>query len=407
MKAICNSVELKKALSFAMGFVGKTSINVVHRKLYVKFIDDDHVLLKSTNGVLYSQVACPAEIVETGDEAYLIDAATFSSIVSTCREGPIKFAYGGKTTRLRITQGGLRRRLATEKPEDFPEIPNVGEENAFELSLSELSHYIGTITFAAASVYENPVLRGIYFDSENDFLIAADGMRLATVTFPMDISSEIVLIPETLGAMSSLLRVVDAPAITLRYGSAGWVQIEGDTASVWVGTLAGSYPAKGNVIMKTLLDRTDGTVINSTKDTLLPILNMASVYSDIAAQEQSTRGVVVEVKDKVIQFSIKTSSGGMDDQLLDQDVVGSDVTVMISPQQLHQAITACPTEDVVLRVFSPFEPIVITSLDESIGWTVIQTPMGSKETHAQWEEARKQFATEEEAPLEDDDYDDF
>ncbi len=405
MKAVCNSTDLQKALSFVMGFVGKSSVNVIHRKLYIQFTDD-HVLLRAANGITYAQVKCSSEITETEDQAYLIDAITFSSIVSTCRDDPIKFAYGGKTTRLRVTQEGLRRRLATEDVEDFPSIPKVGDENSFDLSISELAHYITTIGFAASTVYETPILRGILFDSKNNSLMAADGMRLATISFPMEISTEVVVIPETLVAITNLLRVVDTPDIVLKYGDAGWIEIAGDTASIWVGTLGGVYPAKGNTIVQTLLNRDDVVRIKTTKDTLSPVLNMASVYAGIAAQEQSSQGVTISIEDKTLRFSIKTIGGGMDDQLHDQDIEGPNMIILVNPQQLHQAIMACPTEEITLRMFSPFEPIVITSSDENIGWTVVQTPMGSKEVHAKWEEAQKQFDTE---PMKDDDdgYDDF
>ena len=175
MKFSCEKALLSAAVSTASRAVApKSSIPALEGILIEA---GDTLRLTGYNLETGIQATVPAEIREKG--SLVLSARLFSEIVRKMPDDMVTFVSNGYNVNIKCGLSEFNI-LATD-PEEFPELPEVDQQNALTLPQPVLRSMISQTLFAVSTNESRPVHTGSLFDVDGDSLsvVSVDGYRLA------------------------------------------------------------------------------------------------------------------------------------------------------------------------------------------------------------------------------------
>jgi DNA polymerase-3 subunit beta len=179
VKVSCLQENLQRALGqVSRAIATKTSLPVLSNVLLST--EDGRLKIAATNLEIGITTWITAEVETEGK--ITVDARLLGEFVATLPNEPVQLAANTAGTSLAVQSGRDKAAINGIDAEDFPVIPQVGEDaSSIEVDAQLLREMIGQVEFAAASDESRPVLAGVLVRFEGDVitLAAADGFRLA------------------------------------------------------------------------------------------------------------------------------------------------------------------------------------------------------------------------------------
>lgn len=175
MKFSCEKALLVSAVSTAgRAVAAKSSIPAL-----------EGILLEAESGLKLTgynletgiQTRVDAQIAEQG--SLVLPARLFGDIIRKLPDDVISFATDGLS--VNISCGMSDFHIMGTDPREFPELPDVENENGFLITQSHLKAMIGQTLFAVSDNESRPIHTGSLFEVENGTLtlVSVDGYRLA------------------------------------------------------------------------------------------------------------------------------------------------------------------------------------------------------------------------------------
>src|SRR6266700_707516 len=90
---------------------------------------------------------------------------------------------------VKLTSGGSTFRIMGIGKDEFPPLPEFGDEKAYALEQSELIGMLRSVSYAQSSDETRYILNGVYFNFRDGklTLVATDGRRLAHISKEMEV----------------------------------------------------------------------------------------------------------------------------------------------------------------------------------------------------------------------------
>ncbi len=128
---------------------------------------------------------CEAQV--SGEGAIAIQARKFSEIIRSLVDEKVSLDLG-EDKQLKIRSGRSQFRIHGLAPEDFPTLPQVGEDGAVDLDFSRLRSMIAKILFAVSTEESRFQLNGalLKLKAKGLEIVATDGHRLALIENAVD-----------------------------------------------------------------------------------------------------------------------------------------------------------------------------------------------------------------------------
>ena len=190
--------KLAKALNVVSRVAGgaKATLPVLNNVLIRA--NGEKVSLTTTNLDMAVVDFLPVKASEDG--VITVPAKLFAEFVANLpKENVVKITTSG--TKVITEAGKYSSTLNGVKAEDFPELPEMNEENAvkFKMGVDVFKAGVNQVIIASSNDMTRPALTGVYFNTfENSLFIAAtDGYRLAEKKFIGKVESEIKAIVPT------------------------------------------------------------------------------------------------------------------------------------------------------------------------------------------------------------------
>lgn len=147
-------------------------------------------------------------VISAKDGVITVPARLITEFVSNLPKGEkIKLKADG--VKLKITSGKYTSTINGASADDFPELPEIDEEQAvkYKIGVDEFKVGMSEIVVAASNDTTRPALTGVYFNTDNNilYIAASDGYRLAERKFISDVSSEVKVIVPT-ASLQEVLR---------------------------------------------------------------------------------------------------------------------------------------------------------------------------------------------------------
>lgn len=176
MKFTCEKEKLLSSLTLASRTVSPKS-NIAALEGILLEVVEDKITLTGFNMETGIQATLEAVVEEEG--TVVLSARLFVDIVRKMPNQEISFV--AKDHYITITCGQIQFQVMTIDPEDYPDLPEVGNSQGFVMEQGTLKTMIAATLFAVSKTDSRPIHTGSLFELEGKRLtvVSVDGYRLA------------------------------------------------------------------------------------------------------------------------------------------------------------------------------------------------------------------------------------
>ncbi len=189
MKFSVSSSELLKKMQVANGVIGSNPVLPILED-FLFSIEDNVLTIAATD--LETSVTTEIEVMSDSDGSVAIPARILLDTLKALPQQPITFNINEENNSIEITSAYGKYRLAGEKGEDFPKIPEPDIVDEITIQAPMLAQIIAKTLFATSNDELRPAMTGVYFQVDFGKLVcvATDAHKLVKYAFS-DISSDV------------------------------------------------------------------------------------------------------------------------------------------------------------------------------------------------------------------------
>lgn len=362
MKLIFKKSDLIEGINVVMKAVStKSSMTILECILidategFIKFTANDMDL-----GI---ETKVEGEIKEAGKIA--IEARIFSEIVRKLPDSEITFELEDDTKAL-ITCENSKFNILTQDAEDFSPLPKVEKNNKITISQLSLKNIIDQTIFAINDAEKNKVLTGELFEIKGNKLkvVALDKFRIAIRNIELKEEYDLgkVIIPgKSLNEISKILNGGMEDDVYIFFTNNHILFDLGDTTVV------------SRLIEDTNFFDTDKmissdykTKIEINKRIFMDCIDRATLL----IKEGESKPVFLTIKDGVLDLSINTFIGTMDEKI-DIAKEGEDLMISFNPKFLLDILKVLEDETITLYMTNSKAPCFIRNENNSYIYIVL------------------------------------
>lgn len=342
MKIQVSQAELARALGAVANVVSsKTTLPILSTILFdaraggltLAATDLDVTVVTRVKGV---------EIGKEGRAA--IPAAKFVPFARTL--GPDPVLVKSASDKVTITSGKARLEEPCMSPEDFPSLPKVQDETAFEMPSAVLGEMIRNTIYAISRDETRPALQGVLWelDAKNFTMVATDGHRLARVrrSHASGIKNARQLIASSAGLNQVLRLAEDEENVKVFLGERQLSFEIGDTL-VHTRLVEGHFPKYEQVIPKN-----NGRRVVCDRLTLADRIRRVKISAD-----RVTNQVRFELDGKVLGLSASGTEGSRAEDELLVEYDGDPVVIGFNHNYVEDVLKHMSAENVLLALDRP------------------------------------------------------
>src|SRR4051812_47043052 len=180
MKFKINRDHFSNGLAQVLNVVGSKAAMPILSNVLIE-AEKDYISLTTTNLDLGIRCKIKAEIKEGG--SVTLPVKRLATIVRELPNVDVTFD-GTPNHQVKLTSGGSTFRIVGIGKEEFPPLPEFGDDKSFTLEQAELTSMLKSVSYAQSSDETRYILNGVYFNFRDAklSLVATDGRRLALIS---------------------------------------------------------------------------------------------------------------------------------------------------------------------------------------------------------------------------------
>jgi DNA polymerase III subunit beta len=348
MKVICNRGALVEALSVAGTIVAartpKPALQCV--KLTA---EADRLIIAATDLEVAIRYTDSLVTVEQQGEA-LVPADKLRDIVRESSDDTLSIEQSGETADIK-GQDALFK-IFTQKPSDFPPIPDFEGEPQFELSGAILKRLISQTLFAVARESTRYAFNAVLISAKAKkvMMVATDGRRLALARGELSadrLGKETAQAMVPAKALSLLEKLIDSPddAIGVQI-SENRILFRTPSATLSSNLVEGQFPPYDEVVPKD----SDKKLLATTADLLSAIRRAALLTTE------ESRGVRMAFSNKGLVLTSRSPEAGEATVNFPAKFEGADIEIGFNPHFLTDALKIVNSDEVSLELTAPNRP---------------------------------------------------
>ncbi len=254
-----------------------------------------------------------------------------------------------------ISSGKDVLEIKTTPQEDFPTLPNEGEEIMI-LPQEQFSKNIREVLFCVATTEIKPEIASLYLYSNNDELISVgtDSYRLAEKRTPLKQNKQInILIPGRI--LSDTLAILEGDEGDLRLSQKeGTLTFSKDNLTVCIQTTQGQFPD-----YKQLFPKEHTTTATIIKDDLTKALNTTSLFTE------NYTPLTCQIENKTLILQTKNETLGSATQIINIQQEGNDIQANYNNRYFLDTLPHLTGKNLTLSFTTPNRPVVIKSAEDT------------------------------------------
>lgn len=242
--------------------------------------------------------------------------------------------------------------------DEYPQPPVVASQSTITLSCGELRDIIGKTLFAVSLDNARKILTGSLFEIEDNCLTVAavDGYRLAVVKKNLDgenKNAKLIIPGKTQGELVKILSGENDDKVKLSF-SDNYALFEVNGIVLTSRLIEGEFFAYKNTIPKEYkhIVETDCFEFNKAIERAEPIID-----------EVSKNCLKMKFGNNKIQIRCETVLGTVND-FVECDYPDEGMEIGFNFKYLHDATIRCEGERMLLKMNSPFNPLIVNSTDD-------------------------------------------
>jgi DNA polymerase-3 subunit beta len=373
MKVSCLQENLAKGLGIVSRAVSTRSTLPVLANVLLA-TDEGRLKLSATNLEVVITCWIGAKVAEEG--AITVPARTLNDLVNALPQGQVDMVLDSDTKTLHLACARTEANIKGIDHEEFPLIPEAGENNRHRIETETLKQMIAQVAFAAATDDARPTLTGVLTRIEGKTLsmAATDGFRLSIKSVELGVPSSDALeavIPAR--ALTELARIADEDSehifITMPDGR-NQVIFELENIVLVTQLIDGNFPDFQPVIPQSHSTR---TVLNAAE--FAQACKMAEIF---AREANHTARVRVEPGNELMSgyatVTATSSETGDNVAQIDASVEGEEIEIAFNVKYMSQVLGVMDAPQIALETTKSTDPGVLRPVGDE-NFTHVIMPM--------------------------------
>ncbi|MBX7120559.1 MAG: DNA polymerase III subunit beta [Opitutaceae bacterium] len=365
MKFKINRDHFSNGLAQVLNVVGsKTTMPILSNVLIEA--EKDVISLTTTNLDLGIRCRIKADVKESG--SVTLPVKRLATIVRELPNLDVT-VDSAPNHQVKITSGGSNFRIMGMGKEEFPPLPEFGEEKSFTVEQPELVAMLKSVAYAQSADETRYILNGVYFSFRDGklSLVATDGRRLALIAKEMEIPAEsagAIILPAR--TVNELLRMLDKGdkvkidfserrcsfQIGTNKDTSGLV----DSIYLYSKVVEGNYPNFQQVIPKETHQR-----IKLERELLLQCIHRAALVTS-----EKANSVKLKLSSNLLEIMAQSPDFGEAHESMAINYSGPDLQAAFNPAFLMDPLRSLTKDEVFLEVKDEVSPGVFKTLDNFI-----------------------------------------
>ena len=365
MKFKINRDHFANGLAQGLNVVGSKSTMPILSNVLIE-AEKDQISLTTTNLDLGIRCKIKAEVKETG--AVTLPVKRLAGIVRELPNVDVTFD-GSPNHQVKPTSGGSTFRIMGIGKDEFPPLPEFGEEKAYSLEQAELVTMLKSVAYAQSTDETRYILNGVYFNFKDGklALVATDGRRLALVAKEMDVPAEsagaIILPAKTVGELTRLLDKGEKVKINFNDRRAAFqIATDKDTSGLidhvylYSKVVEGNYPNYQQVIPKETHQR-----IKLERELFLQCVHRAALVCS-----EKANSVKIKLTSNLLEITAQSPDFGEAHESMAIGYSGPDLQVAFNPAFIMDPLRALAKDEVFFEVKDEVSPGVFKTLESFV-----------------------------------------
>lgn len=375
MKLVCTQNDLNTNLSLVSRAVpSRPTHPILGNVLLTAEKETQLVRLTGFDLSLGIQTSFTATVEAEGE--ITIPAKLLNDIVSRLPEGEITLedklgeTPEGDSVLVTLTSASGCYQMRGMGAEEFPELPQVKEGLAVQLSVEALTQGLGGSLFATSSDETKQVLTGVHLTMQQNSLefAATDGHRLAVVQTTnqnaeeeeeAEVANDAAILEFTLPAraLRELERMVgmrQSSETVLLHFEQGQIVFQGGEHRLTSRTLEGQYPA-----YRQLIPRQFQRQITIDRRQLLSAVERIAVLAD---QKNNIVKFSIDSVNEQLSLSVEAQDVGSGRESMPAQVSGESLDIAFNVKYLIDGLKALSTSDIQIQMNTADSPVILTPL---------------------------------------------
>jgi DNA polymerase-3 subunit beta len=365
MKFKINRDHFANGLAQVLNVVGSKATMPILSNVLIE-AEKDQISLTTTNLDLGIRCKIKAEVKETG--AVTLPVKRLATIVRELPNVDVTFD-ASPNHQVKLVSGGSNFRIMGIGKEEFPPLPEFGDEKSFTVAQAELTTMLKSVAYAQSADETRYILNGIYFNFKDGklSLVATDGRRLALIGKEMDVpaanAGSIILPAKT---ASELMRLLDK-------GEKLKISFNDRRASFQIGTdkdnsglvdsvylyskvVEGNYPNYQQVIPKETHQR-----IKLERELFLQCIHRAALVTS-----EKSNSVKIKLSSNLLEITAQSPDFGEAHESMAISYSGPDLQVAFNPAFVMDPLRALAKDEIFFELKDEVSPGVFKTLDSFI-----------------------------------------
>ncbi len=365
MKFKINRDHFSYGLAQVLNVVGSKATMPILSNVLIE-AEKDQISLTTTNLDLGIRCKIKAEVKEAGSVTLPV-----KRLASTIRELPnVDVVFDcSPNHQVKLTSGGSNFRIMGIGKEEFPPLPEFGDEKAFTLEQSELAEMLRSVSYAQSTDETRYILNGVYFNFRDGklALVATDGRRLALISKEMEVSPEnagaIILPAKTVAELTHLLDKGEKVKINFNDRRCAF-QIASnkdtgglvDAVYLYSKVVEGNYPNYQQVIPKETHQR-----IKLERELFQQCVHRAALICT-----EKSNSVKLKVTSNLLEITAQSPEFGEAHESMAINYSGPDLQVAFNPAFMLDPLKALTKDEVFFELKDEVSPGVFKTLENFV-----------------------------------------
>ncbi|BDG30290.1 DNA polymerase III subunit beta [Parageobacillus thermoglucosidasius] len=296
------------------------------------------------------------EIAETG--SIVLQARFFSEIVKKLPEKTVEIEVQPNFLTV-IRSGKAEFSLNGLDAEEYPRLPQIEEENVFEIPTDLLKTIIRQTVFAVSVSETRPILTGVNWRIEDEELIctATDSHRLALRKAKIETenhqSHNVVIPGKSLNELSKILDDSNAPVKIVI--TANQILFKTKRLLFFSRLLDGNYPETSRLIPT---DSKTDIIVNAKE--FLQAIDRASL---LAREGRNNVVKLTTLSDGIIEISsVSPEIGKVTEEIQSESIEGEELKISFSAKYMMDALKALDGTDIKISFTGAMRPFLLRPL---------------------------------------------
>ena len=365
MKFKINRDHFSNGLAQVLNVVGSKAAMPILSNVLIE-AEKDHISLTTTNLDLGIRCRIKAEVKDGG--SVTLPVKRLATIVRELPNVDVSFDSNA-SHQVKIASGGSNFRIMGIGAEEFPKLPDSGDDKTYTLEQGELATMLSNVSYAQSTDETRYILNGVYFNFKDGklALVATDGRRLALVskemTVPAANAGAIILPAKTVAELLRLLGKGEKLKIAFNERRAAF-QIDtgkdsgGLTDSIYLFSkvVEGNYPNYQQVIPKETHQR-----IKLERELFLQCVHRAALVTS-----EKSNSVKIKISANLLEITASSPDFGESHESMAISYSGPDLQVAFNPQFVMDPLRALTKDEVFFELKDEVSPGVFKTLESFV-----------------------------------------